>query len=203
MTTTAASQPARASITGVVLAGGRALRMGGVANGLVPLAGRPLGEHALARLAPQVGRTMISANRHRDAYAAFGVPVLPDAGAAGGLYHGPLAGVLAGLVNLQPDWLVSVPCDTPAFPRHLGERLAGAARAAGARFAVAATRDAAGRLTALAYPNGVTGSWTYDAKHAVASWSYGNGSPFAGRSRLWLEGIKSRAYCTASSDKGT
>ena len=146
MTTIAASQPARASITGVVLAGGRALRMGGVDKGLVPLAGRPLVQHALARLAPQVGRTMISANRHRDAYAAFGVPVLQDAGAAGGVYRGPLAGVLAGLEQLQTDWLVCVPCDTPAFPEDLVERLAAAARAAGAPFAVAATHDAAGRL---------------------------------------------------------
>jgi len=45
---------ARADITGVILAGGRGSRMGGVDKGLQLLHGRPMIAHVLARLAPQV-----------------------------------------------------------------------------------------------------------------------------------------------------
>jgi len=64
----------REAVTGLVLAGGRGSRMGGVDKGLQTLRGEPLARHALDRLAPQVGPLMISANRHLHAYAAFGVP---------------------------------------------------------------------------------------------------------------------------------
>ena len=42
-------------ITGLVLAGGRGTRMGGIDKGLQLFRGQPLAQHALARLAPQVG----------------------------------------------------------------------------------------------------------------------------------------------------
>ena len=96
--------------------------MGGVDKGLQLLQGQPLVRHALDRLAPQVGRLMISANRNLDAYAAFGVPVWPDEPPD---YAGPLAGFLAGLAHCSTPWLVTVPCDTPAFPADLVARLAG------------------------------------------------------------------------------
>ena len=51
----AEERPARAAITGIVLAGGQGRRMGGVDKGLVELDGRPLVAHVIARLAPQVG----------------------------------------------------------------------------------------------------------------------------------------------------
>ena len=79
MTTTASRLPAitPAHITGLVLAGGRGSRMGGVDKGLQLHLGRPLALHALQRLRPQVGPLMVNANRHLDTYAAMGVPVLP------------------------------------------------------------------------------------------------------------------------------
>ena len=52
------------AITGVVLAGGRATRMGGVDKGLQLLNGRPLWRHVADSLEPQVGRLVISANRN-------------------------------------------------------------------------------------------------------------------------------------------
>ena len=71
---------ARASdVTGIVLAGGQGRRMGGVDKGLVALGGRPMIAHVLERLAPQVGPILINANQNHDRYAAFGVPVVPDA----------------------------------------------------------------------------------------------------------------------------
>ncbi|WP_284615198.1 molybdenum cofactor guanylyltransferase MobA [Aquabacterium humicola] len=129
----------RDHITGLVLAGGRGSRMGGVDKGLQLHRGRPLALHALERLAPQVGRTMLNANRHLEAYAAFGVPVWPDALPD---YPGPLAGFLAGLEHCETPWLVTVPCDTPDFPPDLVARLSRAASDARADLAIAATIEA-------------------------------------------------------------
>ena len=70
---------ARDDITGLILAGGRGSRMGGVDKGLQNHHGMPLAMHALLRLAPQVGHVMINANRNLGAYESFGVPVWPDA----------------------------------------------------------------------------------------------------------------------------
>ncbi len=128
-------------ITGLVLAGGRGSRMGGVDKGLQNHLGLPLALHALMRLAPQVGHAMINANRNLGAYESFGVPVWPDALPD---YPGPLAGFLAGLEHCETPWLVTVPCDTPAFPLDLVERLAAAADAADAEIAMAATQAADG-----------------------------------------------------------
>jgi molybdopterin-guanine dinucleotide biosynthesis protein A len=107
-------------ITGLVLAGGRGSRMGGVDKGLQTLHGLPLAQHALQRLAPQVGAMMVNANRHLDRYAEFGAPVWPDEPAD---YAGPLAGFLAGLTHAQTPWVATVPCDTPHFPVDLVARL--------------------------------------------------------------------------------
>lgn len=126
-------------ITGLVLAGGRGSRMGGVDKGLQLHAGVPLALHALRRLAPQVGPAMINANRNLDDYAAFGVPVWPDAVPD---YAGPLAGFLAGLAHCDTPYLVTVPCDSPLFPGDLVQRLANALAEADAEIAMAATREA-------------------------------------------------------------
>jgi molybdenum cofactor guanylyltransferase len=122
-------------ITGLVLAGGRGSRMGGVDKGLQPHRGMPLARHTLLRLGAQVGTLMISANRHLDTYASMGVPVWPDASAD---YAGPLAGLLAGLERCETPYLVSVPCDTPDFPEDLVARLAQALVSHDADIAMAA-----------------------------------------------------------------
>ena len=127
-------------ITGLVLAGGRGSRMGGADKGLQNHRGLPLALHALLRLQPQVGATMLNANRNLGAYEAMGVPVWPDDHAD---FAGPLAGMLVGLAHCETPWLVTVPCDTPNFPADLVERLAAAAQAEGADIAMAATREPA------------------------------------------------------------
>jgi molybdopterin-guanine dinucleotide biosynthesis protein A len=129
---------AREDITGVVLAGGRGSRMGGVDKGLQNHKGVPLALHALLRLQPQVGEVMINANRNLGAYESMGVPVWPD---AQGDFPGPLAGVLVGLERCETRYLATVPCDTPNFPLDLVERLAKALEAEGAELAMAATRE--------------------------------------------------------------
>jgi molybdopterin-guanine dinucleotide biosynthesis protein A len=133
----------REQITGVVLAGGRGSRMGGVDKGLQNHLGMPLAMHALLRLQPQVGAMMINANRNLAAYESMGVPVWPDANAD---YPGPLAGMLVGLERCETTYLVTVPCDTPNFPLDLVERLALALQAEAAEIAMAATRES-GQLT--------------------------------------------------------
>lgn len=123
-------------VTGLVLAGGRGSRMGGVDKGLQNHQGLPLALHALLRLQPQVGHTMVNANRNLGAYEAFGVPVWPDALPD---YPGPLAGFLAGLEHCETPYLVTVPCDTPQFPADLVQRLGRALLAEDAEIAIAAT----------------------------------------------------------------
>jgi molybdopterin-guanine dinucleotide biosynthesis protein A len=122
-------------ITGLVLAGGRGSRMGGVDKGLQNHRGMALALHALMRLQPQVGMTMINANRNLGAYEAMGAPVWPDAMAD---YPGPLAGLLTGLEHCETPFLVSVPCDTPNFPTDLVARLGAALVQADAEIAMAA-----------------------------------------------------------------
>lgn len=107
-------------ITGLILAGGRAQRMGGTDKGLVAFMNKPLVEHAIARLTPQVATIMINANRNHDHYAQYGHAVISD-------HHpdfaGPLAGFAAGLEHCNTEYLLSVPCDSPVFPLNLSERL--------------------------------------------------------------------------------
>jgi molybdenum cofactor guanylyltransferase len=107
-------------ITGLILAGGRGSRMGGIDKGLQDHLGAPLALHALRRLAPQVGNLMINANRNLESHAAMGVPVWPDEIPG---FAGPLAGMLAGLTHCETPYLATVPCDTPDFPLDLVERL--------------------------------------------------------------------------------
>ncbi|MBK7794259.1 MAG: molybdenum cofactor guanylyltransferase [Betaproteobacteria bacterium] len=113
-------------------------RMGGVDKGLVQLAGRPMVEHVLTRLRPQVDDVLINANQNLDRYAAFGVPVVADA--IGG-FAGPLAGLHAGMTAAHRDLVVTVPCDSPFLPDDLVARLLAGLVAGDAQLAVARTFD--------------------------------------------------------------
>ena len=150
MGTTTSAIPTE-DITGLVLAGGRGSRMGGVDKGLQNHLGMPLALHCLLRLQLQVGSAMLNANRNLGAYESMGVPVWPDTQAD---FAGPLAGMLVGLEHCETPWLVTVPCDTPNFPLNLVERLAAAAQAEGADIAMAATREPAQGASANADAQG-------------------------------------------------
>lgn len=127
-------------ITGLILAGGRGSRMGGVDKGLQTFNGLPLAQHALKRLQTggSVGPILLNANRNLAAYEAFGAPVWPDGLAD---YAGPLAGFLTGLAHCKTPFLLTVPCDSPLFPLDLVRRLAQALDAAGADMAMAAAPE--------------------------------------------------------------
>ncbi|MGB0440798.1 MAG: molybdenum cofactor guanylyltransferase MobA [Paracoccaceae bacterium] len=127
----------------VILAGGRATRMGGGDKGLRSVQGRPLLDHVLARVRPQVSAIVLNANGDAARFSAYGLPVVPDSLPD---YPGPLAGVLAGL-----DWaagqghshMVSVAADTPFFPTDLVARLQAEAPNG---LALAASRGGDGRV---------------------------------------------------------
>jgi molybdopterin-guanine dinucleotide biosynthesis protein A len=127
-----------ATVTGLILAGGAGRRMGGADKGLLDWQGRPLVAHAIGRLAPQVGKLVISANRNRDTYADYGYPVIDDDIPG---FQGPLAGLAAGLAACATEWLACVPCDCPLLPLDLVARLRDAAEAEQATMAVAATAE--------------------------------------------------------------
>ncbi len=128
----------RSDITGLVLAGGRGSRMGGVDKGLQVHDGMPLAMHAVLRLSPQVGEMMINANRNLGAYESMGAAVWPDVLPD---HPGPLAGFLTGLERCETPFLVTVPCDSPCFPHDLVQRLAAGLEADDAELAMAATQE--------------------------------------------------------------
>lgn len=133
-----------APLPGVILAGGRATRMGGGDKGLLPLAGGRLLDHVIAGLAPQCAPLAINANGDPARLAGFGLPVLPDPLPD---HPGPLAGVLAALdwaAGLGAGAVITVAADTPFFPPDLAARLAAAAGPEG--LAIAASPDANGKL---------------------------------------------------------
>ena len=126
-------------ISGLILAGGRGTRMGGIDKGLQLHLGVPLAQHALERLKPQVAALLLNANRNLPAYQAMGVAVWPDEMPG---YPGPLAGMLAGLTHCRTPYLATVPCDSPNFPTDLVARLAQGLVNADADLATAYTREA-------------------------------------------------------------
>jgi molybdopterin-guanine dinucleotide biosynthesis protein A len=125
-------------VTGLILAGGKGSRMGGVDKGLQAFRGKRLVDHVYERLAPQVGGVIISANQNQEAYRTFGVRVVSDA--IGG-FAGPLAGFHAGLSVSKRPFLASVPCDSPFLPEDLIARLYARIDETGAELVVAKTGD--------------------------------------------------------------
>ena len=107
-------------ITGVVLAGGRSRRMGGVDKGLVCFHGKPMVQHVIQALQPEVGALLINTNRNADKYAALGYPVVADLVEG---YLGPLAGMASGMSAATTPYVVTAPCDCPLVGTGLVRRL--------------------------------------------------------------------------------
>lgn len=107
-------------ITGVVLAGGKARRMGGVDKGLLELNGKPLWQYVADALMTQLSHVVVNANRHQEIYQVSGLKVIEDSLAD---YPGPLAGMLSVMQQEAGEWFLFCPCDTPYIPHDLAARL--------------------------------------------------------------------------------
>ncbi|HVG03923.1 MAG TPA: molybdenum cofactor guanylyltransferase MobA [Burkholderiaceae bacterium] len=127
-------------ITGLILAGGRGERMGGVDKGWAIHERRPLIVTVVERFAPQVGHLLISANRNVERYGMLGT-VVEDISIGGDRFAGPLIGVLSGLRQARTEWVAIVPCDAPRLPLDLVQRLVSAVLNAGATAACARVND--------------------------------------------------------------
>lgn len=122
---------------GVILAGGRSLRMGGNDKALVMLNGAPMLDHVLAAIGPHLRQILINSNTGAEPFQHYGLPVLPDS-VPGRL--GPLAGLLTGMTwaaQQSATHVISVPCDTPLLPADLVPRLTAALAQSGAQIAIA------------------------------------------------------------------
>ncbi|MES1948549.1 molybdopterin-guanine dinucleotide biosynthesis protein A [Salinisphaera sp. C84B14] len=189
----------RSQITAGVLAGGAGRRLGGIDKGWYVLEGRALVEHTLARLQPQTGSLLISANRSLARYRGLGCEVVRDRQPGHG---GPLQGLASLLHAASTPYLLVVPVDTPALPDDLGQRLAAAmtpgidlvcARAAGRRqplHALMHRRVLAALEEALAAGTARVTDW--QARLAVAEVDWPQAQAFAninapGDARAWQD----------------
>lgn len=125
-------------ISGLILAGGRGMRMGQVNKGLQNFQGEAMVNHVLRRLSPQVSQVSINVNQDTDQYKSFNCTLIPDVIPD---YAGPLAGLHAGLLQCSTPYLATVPCDSPFLPLDLVHRLAQALDQQQGQLAVALTPE--------------------------------------------------------------
>lgn len=128
-------------VVGVLLAGGKARRMGGGDKCLRRLGPETLLARVVARVRGQVGPLILNAGGDPARFAAHGLPVVEDVIAG---FAGPLAGVLTGLEWAAANapacpWVASFPTDAPFLPEDLVARLLAAIADEGAELACAAS----------------------------------------------------------------
>ena len=153
---------------GLLLAGGLSSRMGGN-KPLREFSGVRLLDRALLRLRPQVDKVVHSTNGNDPGFGDYALPVVQDAVGAG---RGPLAGILAGLRWAEKNvgdgaTVMSMPSDTPFFPRDLVSRLAGALADSAAEIAVASSNDRV---------HYAVGAWPVELADALEHWLRTSGS---------------------------
>ena len=127
------------AVVGVLLAGGLARRFGGGDKCLIELCGKPLLEHVIARVEPQVDRLVLNANGAPDRFAGYGLDVIADVVEG---FAGPLAGILTALEWTRENmpaaaWVASFPTDAPVMPTDLVARMQDAITEQGADLACA------------------------------------------------------------------
>tara|TARA_R110002096_G_scaffold3529_1_gene17332 strand:- start:12035 stop:12634 length:600 start_codon:yes stop_codon:yes gene_type:complete len=110
----------KSDVTGVILAGGQARRMGGQDKGLVMLDGKPMIELIIDILKPQTAKLLINANRNHDLYSRYGLELVADELSG---FCGPLAGMASALKIINTGYMVTAPCDSPFIPLDLVHRL--------------------------------------------------------------------------------
>lgn len=152
------------SAVGVILAGGLSTRMGGGDKALHLLGNKPILQHVIDRLQPQVNHLIINANGDAARFNSFNLPIVPDTTHD---YNGPLAGILVGLewaTTHHPTyrWMVSVSSDTPFIPSTLVDDLLAATQKENTLIAVARTQGVCHPVIAL-----WSASLLADLRHAL------------------------------------
>ncbi len=117
--------PHSEAICGVILAGGKATRMGNQPKGLLKLGEQLLLERVIEKALPQVNHLLLNSNETLPAYENTGLPILADSLTG---HLGPLAGILTAMEWCQEhhpetQWLASFAVDTPFFPEDLVSQL--------------------------------------------------------------------------------
>ncbi|MGH1538563.1 MAG: molybdenum cofactor guanylyltransferase MobA [Gammaproteobacteria bacterium] len=108
------------NVTGMILAGGKSRRMGGVDKGLMNINGQAMIQYVLDALKPQVFEMLINANRNINAYEKFGCRIVSDQLEN---FQGPLAGIAASMANTTTKYICTCPCDGPLIAKDLVSRL--------------------------------------------------------------------------------
>ena len=104
-------------ITLGILAGGRAVRLGGLDKAWLHRDGVPLVLRWARHVESQVAQILVSANAHLPRYAQKGLRALPDrVRGDADTWHGPLAGIDALLATCTTDWLLTLPVDAQHLP---------------------------------------------------------------------------------------
>lgn len=114
------SQLSKNNITAVILAGGKGRRLGGQDKGLVNYKDKPLIEHVIERIQPQVKTILVNANRNQETYARYGFPVINDELSN---FQGPLAGFATAMKVATSSHIITLPCDGPLLPKDLVSRM--------------------------------------------------------------------------------
>lgn len=121
----------KSEITGIILAGGKASRMGFVDKALLPLHGYPIINWIIDKTEHQVSTLALSVNRNEAAYRYLNLPIVADVGSP---CEGPLVGIVSAMkyfisteAPIRTAYLAVFPGDVPYFPenlmRLLGQRI--------------------------------------------------------------------------------
>ena len=127
-----------AIVTGAILTGGKSSRFGGENKALADLAGKPLIQHVIDRLKPQVSELLFSGNKYAlETVKLTRSPIWVSDIVQG--QRGPLIGILSCLKYMQAsnsEWLLTSGCDTPLLPTNLAKILLNRAKEAGSQLCV-------------------------------------------------------------------
>lgn len=106
----------RKNISCIILAGGKGSRFNNQDKGLVKFKDKPLIEHVINIIQPQVDDIVISANRNIDSYNNYSSNVVQDNDEN---FCGPLSGIASAIPHCKHEWILIVPCDMPLLPTGL------------------------------------------------------------------------------------
>ena len=107
-------------LSGIIIAGGKALRMNGLDKGLVLLNKQPMITRVINHFSHHCDEIIISANRHLDDYQQWQYAVYPDIDF---IDCGPLAGLYQCLLHTNHPYILISPCDTPYLPQNYADKL--------------------------------------------------------------------------------